>query len=136
MKINKIDHIGIAVSNISELKKIFSNIFNLDIAFEETVKDQLVNTVGFDINGSNIEFLEPSDKDSVIQKFIDKRKNAVHHIALQVDDLDSTLEELKAKQITLIDQEPRIGAEGKRIAFIHPKSTGGILIELSEKLHD
>jgi methylmalonyl-CoA epimerase len=136
MKINKIDHIGVAVSNLTEVKETFTKLFDLNLHFEEEVKAQLVKTIGFDINGTNIEFLEPSNQDSVIQKYIDKRKNAVHHIAFQVDDLDTALSELKDKNVTLIDQNPRIGAEGKRIAFIHPKSTSGILIELSEKLND
>ena len=132
MKLNKIDHIGIAVSDLSQIKSIYETIFNLTPHFEEVVTDQKVSTLGYDINGTNIEFLESTDKESPVQKFIEKRGNAVHHIALQVDNLDEKLSQLKEKGIRLIDESPRIGAEGKRIAFIHPKSTGGILIELSE----
>ncbi len=133
MKINKIDHLGIAVSNLKEIRKVYEKLFNFTPHFEEEVKDQNVSTVGYNLNGTTIEFLEPTADTSPIQKFIDKRKNAMHHLALQVDDLDAALAELKASNVSLIDQEARIGAEGKRIAFVHPKSTGGILIELTEK---
>lgn len=132
MKINKIDHIGIAVSNLDEIKTIFETIFKLESHFEERIEDQKIDTLGYDINGTNIEFLESTEDNSAIRRFIEKRGNAVHHLALQVDDLDSKLEELKKMNVQLIDEKARIGAEGKRIAFIHPKSTGGILIELSE----
>jgi methylmalonyl-CoA/ethylmalonyl-CoA epimerase len=137
MKLNKIDHIGIAVNNLDEVKSIYETVFEIEPLFVETVEDQKVKTLGYDINGTNIEFLESTDSESPVQRFIDKRGNAVHHIALQVDDLDTKLDALKQKGVRLIDEEPRIGAEGKRIAFIHPKSTGGILIELSEtKIHE
>lgn len=136
MKITKIDHIGIAVSNLAEIRTLYADLFGLDEHFAEEVIDQKVTTVGFGIDGSNVEFLEPTADDSPISKFIEKRNNAVHHIALRVDDLDDALAELKAKGVRLIDEQPRIGAEQKRIAFIHPKSTGGILIELTEALPD
>jgi methylmalonyl-CoA epimerase len=133
MKINKIDHIGIAVDDLKHIRSIYENIFHFKPHFEEDVVDQKVSTVGYDLAGTTVEFLQPTQADSPIQKFIDSRRNAMHHLALQVDDLDAALAELKAKNVQLIDQVPRIGAEGKRIAFVHPKSTGGILIELSEK---
>ena len=132
MKINKIDHIGIAVSNLDEIKAVYKEVFDLNPDFEEDVISQSVSTFGYDINGTNLEFLEAQSDSSPISKFIEKRKNAVHHIALQVDHLDEVLQELKLKGVELIDEKARIGAEGKRIAFIHPKSTSGILIELSE----
>lgn len=133
MEINKIDHIGVAVSNLNDVKELFSQLFDLNVEFEEEVSEQKVSTFGYDINGTNLEFLEATSSESPISKFVEKRKNAVHHIALQVDDLDAALSELKEKKIRLIDEEARIGAEGKRIAFLHPKATAGILIELSEK---
>lgn len=137
MKLNKIDHIGIAVSNLEDIRLVYESLFGIDPLFVETVEDQKVKTLGYDINGTNIEFLESTDSESPVQRFVEKRGNAVHHIALQVDDLDLKLEDLKNKGVRLIDEQPRIGAEGKRIAFIHPKSTGGILIELSEtKIHE
>ena len=104
----------------------------MKLEFSQLVADQKVNTVGFDIAGTNLELLEATDNDSPIHKFIEKRGQGIHHIALQVDDLDASLDELKQMNVQLIDQRPRIGAEDKRIAFIHPKATGGILVELSE----
>lgn len=134
MKINKIDHVGIAVESLDVVRDVYENIFNFTPHFEEEVTEQKVATVGYDLAGVNIEFLEPTATDSPIQKFVDKRRNAVHHLALQVDDIDAALAELKEKNVQLIDECPRIGAEGKRIAFVHPKATGGILIELTEAL--
>lgn len=133
LKLNKIDHIGIAVSSLDEVKNIYESILNVEKHFEEIVEDQKVATVGYNINGTSIEFLAPTSNESPIAKFISKKGHGIHHIAYQVDDLDATLAELKEKDVRLVDQVPRIGAEGKRIAFIHPKSMGGILIELSEK---
>jgi methylmalonyl-CoA/ethylmalonyl-CoA epimerase len=132
MKILRIDHIGIAVQNLDTIKTVFENLFNLHEHFSEIVTNQKVSTVGYQLAESNIEFLEATSIDSPISKFIEKRGNAVHHIALTVENLDDALSELKEKNVLLIDEVPRIGAEGKRIAFIHPKSTCGILIELSE----
>ncbi|MCB0280120.1 MAG: methylmalonyl-CoA epimerase [Calditrichaeota bacterium] len=132
MKINKIDHIGVAVNNVAETKALLERLFQLKLEFSQLVADQKVNTVGFDIAGTNLELLEATDNDSPIHKFIEKRGQGIHHIALQVDDLDASLDELKQMNVQLIDQRPRIGAEDKRIAFIHPKATGGILVELSE----
>jgi methylmalonyl-CoA epimerase len=134
MKINKIDHIGIAVDDLGAIRDIYENVFNFDAHFVEDVKEQKVSTVGYNLAGVNIEFLEPMSDSSPIKKFVDKRRNAMHHLALQVDDLDAALAELKSNGVVLIDETPRIGAEGKRIAFVHPKSTGGILIEMTEKL--
>lgn len=134
MKLNKIDHIGIAVPSLDDVKHIYETVLNVNKHFEEEVTEQSVDTVGYDINGTSIEFLAPTSKSSPIAKFLDKKGTGIHHIAYQVDDLDAALLELKEKNVRLVDEVPRIGAEGKRIAFIHPKSMGGILIELSEKL--
>jgi methylmalonyl-CoA/ethylmalonyl-CoA epimerase len=133
MNFNKIDHVGIAVSNLNEIKEIYENTLGLERHFEERVDEQKVSTIGYELNGTNIEFLEPTAEDSPIAKYIAKKGHGIHHIAYQVDNLDETLEELKAKNVRLIDEKPRIGAEGKRIAFVHPKAMGGILVELSEK---
>ena len=133
MNLNKIDHIGIAVSSLDEVKEIYETVLNFKKHFVEVVEAQKVATVGYDINGTCIEFLAPTSDESPIAKFIAKKGHGIHHIAYQVDDLDKALAELKEKNVRLVDEVPRIGAEGKRIAFIHPKSMNGILIELSEK---
>jgi len=133
MKLNKIDHIGIAVPSLDEVKSIYETVFKLERHFEEAVEEQGVDTVGYELDGTNIEFLAPLNENSPIAKFIAKKGTGIHHIAYQVDNLEETLAELKEKNVRLVDEVPRIGAEGKRIAFIHPKSMGGVLIELSEK---
>ena len=132
--LNKIDHLGIAVYSIETVKKIFAKIFNLTPVFEELVEDQQVKVVGFRVGQSNLEFLEPTSKESPIAKFLEKRGEGIHHVSLDVSDIASTMKTLKSEDIRLIDETPRIGAEGKRIAFVHPKSLFGILLELSEEL--
>lgn len=131
--LKKIDHVGVAVNSVEEVKKLYKEIFNLEPEFEEVVEEQKVRAVGFKIGGSNIEFLEPTSAESPISKFIEKRGEGLHHIALTVDDIVSVLQNMKAKGLRLIDEEPRIGAEGKKIAFVHPKSVNGILLELSQE---
>ena len=131
--IKKIDHIGIAVKSLDEVKQLYKTIFNIDPHFEETVVDQKVNVVGIRIGESNLEFLEATSSDSPIAKFIEKRGEGLHHIALAVDNIEQVLENMHKNGLELIDKEARIGAEGKRIAFVHPKSMNGILMELSQE---
>jgi methylmalonyl-CoA epimerase len=126
----RIAHVGIAVKSIDALLPIFRDILRLTDA-------PLANSDGARIAGLNagdslIELLEPSAADSPIAKFLEKRGPGIHHICFTVDDIDETLARCRQAGIVLIDETPRMGAEGKRIAFLHPKSTGGILIELSE----
>lgn len=132
--LNKIDHIGIAVSDLKAVIETYRDGFGLEPEFEETVDDQKVNVAGFQIGESMIEFLEPVSAESPISKFIEKKGNGIHHIAFKVDDLSAVLQSLKEKGYRLIDEYPRKGAEGKKIAFLHPKSFNGILIELSQSL--
>jgi methylmalonyl-CoA/ethylmalonyl-CoA epimerase len=129
---DKIDHIGIAVEDLNQVLKTFKEAFDIKPHFEEVVQDQMVNVAGFNIGGSTIEYLEPTDPSSPIAKFLDKKGTGIHHMAFRVQNLAEKLVELKEKGIRLIDEVPREGAEGKKIAFIHPKSTNGILIELCE----
>lgn len=131
--LEKIDHVGVAVNSVEEVKKLYKEIFDLEPEFEEIVEEQKVRAVGFKIGGSNIEFLEPTSDESPIAKFLEKKGEGLHHIALTVDDIVSVLQNMKAKGLRLIDEEPRIGAEGKKIAFVHPKSINGILLELSQE---
>ena len=128
----KIDHIGIAVNSLAEVKRLYKSVFNIDPHFQETVADQKVNVIGIKAGESNLEFLEAISSDSPIAKFIGKRGEGLHHIALSVQNIDQVLENMRKNGLELIDQKSRIGAEGKRIAFVHPKSMNGILLELSE----
>ena len=132
--LNKIDHLGIAVYSIETVKKFFARIFNLTPVFEEIVQDQQVKVVGFRVGESTLEFLEPISEESPIAKFLEKRGEGLHHVSMDVSDITTTLKTLKSESIRLIDETPRIGAEGKKIAFVHPKSIFGILLELSEEL--
>ena len=131
--LKKIDHIGIAVHSIETVKKFFLKIFGLSPIFEETVVEQQVMVVGYRVGESNIEFLQPLSQTSPISKYLDKRGEGLHHIAVGVDDLESILAILKSKKVPLIDETPRVGAEGKKIAFLHPKGLFGILLELSQE---
>ena len=133
MKIKHIDHIGIAVRSIEEGGKFFTDILGLKLQKLETVEEQKVKTAFFPITGSELELLESTEPDGPVAKFIEARGEGVQHIAFRVEDIDGALKELKEKGVRLIDQEPRKGAGGARIAFIHPKETHGVLVELCEK---
>lgn len=128
-----ISHIGIAVKNLTESVDNFKKLFNQDDVQFETVEDQKVNLAFLDVSGVHIELLEPSSSDSPISKFLEKRGEGIHHLSFEVDDIEKELSRLKEEGIRLIDEKPKIGAGGKLIAFIHPKSTNGVLIELSQK---
>jgi methylmalonyl-CoA/ethylmalonyl-CoA epimerase len=127
--LKKIDHIGIAVHSIEAVKEFFLKIFGLSPIFEETVAEQQVKVVGYRVGEPIIEFLQPTSQTSPIAKYLDKRGEGLHHIAVGVDDLESILASLKSKEVPLIDETPRVGAEGKKIAFLHPKGLFGILLE-------
>ncbi len=133
MNLTHIEHIGIAVKNLSEAIKFYEEIFGLKCYGIEEVKDQKVKTAFFKIGGTKIELLESTEPDGPIGKFIEKRGEGIHHIALATDDMNSDLKELKEKNIKLIDENPRKGAEGLNIAFLHPKSTFGVLTEICGK---
>ena len=130
MKILKIDHLGIAVNSIDEGKNFWSDVLGLEFEGAETVEEQKVTTAFFPVGESEVELLESTAPDGPVAKFIEKKGTGFQHIAFRVADIDAALEELKQKDIQLIDQPPRIGAGGARIAFLHPKATGGILVEL------
>ena len=132
-KIIGIEHVGIAVKNLNGISTIFSDIFGMEFTDSEEVKDQGVITDIYQIGNTKLEFLKATIPDSPIARFIDKKGVGMHHIALLVDYLQPALDYLQEQGIHLIDEKPRIGAEGLSIAFLHPKSTGGILVELCEK---
>jgi methylmalonyl-CoA/ethylmalonyl-CoA epimerase len=132
MNLKKIDHVGVAVMQLKPVIEMYQNVFQLQPIFEEIVEDQKVKVAGFKIGDSTIEYLEPIADDSPISKFLNKRGEGIHHICIAVDDINATLAKLKAHGVPLIDNTPKIGAEGKLIAFIHPKGMNGILVELSQ----
>ena len=132
-KILGIEHVGIAKHNIEGVLKIFSDALGITFIGSENVEDQGVMTEIFDTGNGKLEFLQATHLNSSISNFIDKKGEGLHHVALLVDHLQPALDYLKNKGIKLIDEAPRVGAEGLSIAFLHPKSTGGILIELCEK---
>ncbi|MFH2044865.1 MAG: methylmalonyl-CoA epimerase [Pseudomonadota bacterium] len=133
MKILKIDHIGVAVSKIDEKKNFWTDVLGLSYAGDETVEEQKVTTAFLPVGESEVELLESTSADGPIAKYLEKRGEGVQHIAFRVDDIDAALEELKAKGIKLIDEKARKGAGGARIAFLHPKATCGVLVELCER---
>ncbi len=132
MKVVRVDHIGIAVNNAESGLKFFSQLLGLKLEGEETVAEQKVKTFFLPVGDTEVELLEATAPDSPVAKFLEKKGEGVHHIAFSVEDIDSALKELQDNGIGLIDTKPRIGAGNKRIAFIHPKFTSGVLVELSE----
>ena len=130
MDISHIEHLGIAVKSIEAHLPYYEEVLGIQCERIEEVADQKVKTAFFKIGQTKIELLEPTCEDSTIARFIEKRGEGIHHIAFAVPDIQNALDEMEAKGIQLIDKAPRNGAEGLSIAFLHPKSTGGILTEL------
>ena len=130
--LTKIDHIGVAVKDLDELLDTFKTGFGLEPTFIEEVTDQQVKIAGFKFSDTAVEYIEPTSQDSPVSRFLEKHNNALHHIAFTVTDLEKSLKELKEKGFQLIDEKPRKGANNTRIAFLHPASCNGILIELCE----
>jgi methylmalonyl-CoA/ethylmalonyl-CoA epimerase len=128
----KVDHIGIAVKSLAAAVKVYQDAIGLDVSGYDEVDDQGVRVAMLTIGESRIELLEPTREDSPIEKFMMKRGEGIHHIAVHVDDIEQALERLKASGVRLIDSTPRRGAHNTRIAFIHPSSTHGVLLELVE----
>ena len=130
----KIDHIGIATNGIEEAAAAYRDALGIQVTETEEVSGQKVRVAMLPIGESRIELLEATSADSPISKFLAKRGPGIHHIALRVEDIRARLADLKSKGARLIDEEPRTGAGGCLVAFIHPSSTGGVLIELVENL--
>jgi methylmalonyl-CoA/ethylmalonyl-CoA epimerase len=133
MKVLKVDHIGIAVKNMDEALKLYRDVLGLKMVDTEVVEEQKVKVGFLPVGDSEIELLESTAPDGPVAKFIESRGEGIQHIALRVDNIEQALEELKAKGFRLIDEKPRYGAGKARIAFLHPKATGGILLEISER---
>ena len=133
MKILKIDHLGIAVSSIEEKKNFWIDALGMTLEGTETIEEQKVTTAFLPVGESEIELLESTSKEGPVAKYIEKKGEGIQHIAFRVENIEEALLELKEKGIKLIDQTPRIGAGGAKIAFLHPKATSGVLVELCER---
>ncbi|HEY0457768.1 MAG TPA: methylmalonyl-CoA epimerase [Pyrinomonadaceae bacterium] len=129
----KINHLGIATRGIEEALKFWEDALGLENVHTETVEDQKVRVAMLPVGESRIELLEPTSDDSPIAKFLEKRGGGIHHIAVEVEDIEAALAKLKRAGARLIDETPRIGAEDCLVAFVHPASSGGVLLELVQE---
>jgi len=132
MKLLKISHLGIATPTLQDAMERLERIFGIKHDHVEEVADQKVRVAFYPIGESSLEYLESTDPESAVGKFLAKNGPGIHHVAFEVDDVDAAVKELLDKGVRMIDQVPRLGAHGNRIAFIHPKETGGVLIEICQ----
>lgn len=130
--VKAINHIGIAVASIADQREFYENVLGAEFEGEEIVTDQKVKVGFFKVAGVRLELLEPTDPESTVAKFIEKRGEGLHHVAYTVDDINARLAELKEQGVRLIDETPRPGAHHTQIAFLHPKSSKGVLTELCQ----
>ena len=133
MKVLKIDHLGIAVKSLAEAVKAYEAL-GLDVEETHVVATEKVRAAFLPVGESRLELLEPTDPSSVIARFLEKRAG-LHHVCVLVEDIDAALRELKARGVALIDETPRVGAGGSRVAFVHPRAAAGVLLELKEARH-
>lgn len=133
MKALKVDHIGIAVSNLDEAVKVYTEVLGLELAGTEVVEEQKVRVAFLPVGDTEVELLESTSPDGPIAKFIEKNGEGIQHIAFKVENIEEAIQAMKDKGLKMIDDSPRYGAGGAKIAFMHPKSTGRVLIELSER---
>ena len=131
-----IDHVGVAVSDLDRAIALYEGTFGMPLVHRETVEAQGVEAVLLDVGDGHIELLSPLGADTVVGKFVEKRGEGLHHVAYRVDDIDAALANLRKVGVDLIDSEARVGIRGSRVAFLHPKSTGGVLTELVEPADD
>jgi len=136
MKLLRINHLGIASSTLDDAMARMTRLFGMDVEHIEEVPEQKVKTAFFPIGNSTLEYLEATDPEGPVGKFLEKKGPGVHHVAFEVDDVDAAVRELLAKGVRMIDKEPRSGAHGCRIAFIHPAETAGVLMELCQSPKD
>jgi methylmalonyl-CoA epimerase len=132
MTIKRIDHVAIVVPNLEEARRFYEDILGLEVTHVERADGQAVTIAFMPIGESEIELLEPTTEDSGVARFLEKRGPGIHHICFEVDDITSTLNDLKTKGVQLIHEEPVTDPGGKRFAFVHPRSTFGVLIEFYE----
>jgi methylmalonyl-CoA/ethylmalonyl-CoA epimerase len=133
MKVIQIDHIGVAVDDLKNAKTFWTDTLGLPYEGEETVAEQKVTTAFLPVGESEVELLESTESDGPIAKFIEKKGQGIQHVAFRVENIEEALAELKEKGVRLIDETPRKGAGGAKIAFLHPKATNGVLVELCER---
>lgn len=133
VKITKIDHLGIAVKSIDAGKNFWTDVLGLEFEGTETVEAQKVTTAFLPVGESEVELLESTAPDGPVAKYIEKKGEGVQHVAFRVENIEEALQELKDKGIRLIDETPRMGAGGAKIAFLHPKATAGVLVELCQR---
>jgi methylmalonyl-CoA epimerase len=129
---SRIDHIGVAVAQIEPALELYRDRLKLHVAHREIVREQGVEAVLLDLGENHVELLAPLDEQTPVGKFLSKRGPGLHHVAYQVQDIDATLQALKQAGLELIDQQPRIGIRGSRVAFLHPRATGAVLTEIVE----
>lgn len=132
VRVKRIDHLGIAVADLAAAKRLYGDLLGLDLTREEVVADQGVKTYFYPLAGVKLELLESITPDGPIARHLEKRGPGLHHLAVEVEDIDAAIAELKSKGVRLIDETPRRGVEDTRIAFLHPKDTHGVLLELVE----
>ena len=136
-KVLQVDHIGIGVSDLAATKEFYKNALGMEhLPEDEVVEEQKVKVSFFPCGDAELEFLESTTPDGPIGRFIEKNggRNGIQHVALRVEDIKAAIADLKAKGVQLIDEEPRYGAGGSAIAFLHPKATGGVLLELCQRM--
>jgi methylmalonyl-CoA/ethylmalonyl-CoA epimerase len=133
MKVNGIDHIGIAVRNIDAAKEFYTDILGLTVLGVEIIEEQKVKVCFIPCGDSEIELIESTSPEGPIAKFLDAKGEGIQHLALRVDDIEAAIAEMKAKGFRMIDEKSRYGAGGAKIAFVHPKATNGVLLELSQR---
>jgi methylmalonyl-CoA/ethylmalonyl-CoA epimerase len=131
-----IDHVGVAVSDLERATALYEGTFGMEVVHRETVESQGVEAVLLDVGDGHVELLRPLGPETAVGKFIEKRGEGLHHVAYRVGDIDSTLTGLHDAGIELIDAEARTGIRGSRVAFLHPRATGGVLTELVEPTSD
>jgi methylmalonyl-CoA/ethylmalonyl-CoA epimerase len=128
----RIDHVGVAVEDIDAALELYEGAFGMPLAHRETVEDQGVEAVLLDVGDGHVELLRPLGPETAVGKFLERKGPGLHHVAYAVDDIDATLKQLAGAGLELIDSEPRVGIRESRVAFLHPRSTGGVLTEIVE----
>jgi methylmalonyl-CoA/ethylmalonyl-CoA epimerase len=128
----RIDHIGVAVEDLDGALKLYGEAFEMSLAHRETVEEQGVEAVLLDVGDGHVELLRPLGPQTAVGKYLERKGPGLHHVAYAVDDIDATLRALSGAGLELIDSEPRVGIRGSRVAFLHPRSTGGVLTEIVE----
>jgi methylmalonyl-CoA/ethylmalonyl-CoA epimerase len=131
----RIDHVGVAVSDLDAAVALYEDTFGMPVAHRETVESQGVEAVLMDVGDGHVELLRALSPDTAVGKFLEKRGEGLHHVAYAVDDIDAVLDELRSAGVELIDAQARVGIRGSRVAFVHPKATGRVLTEIVEPAH-